>query len=60
MSDDKNDQQEADRQDAREDVDSVSPNDSSTEVESKILGLDDLTGSPTEAAKDAEESPTDM
>jgi hypothetical protein len=55
MSDEKNDEQ-----DAREDVDSVEANDSPTEVESKILGLDDLTGSPTEAAKDAKDAPTAM
>jgi hypothetical protein len=55
MSDEKNAQQ-----DAREDVDSVKADDSSTEVESKILGLDDLTGSPTQNAKDAKDAPTAM
>ena len=43
--------------DARKDVDSVDSNDTASDVESKVLGLDDLTGVPSDNAEDAQDAP---
>ena len=43
--------------DARKDVDSVESDDTASDVESKVLGLDDLTGVPSDTAADAQDAP---
>lgn len=42
-----------DHAEAKKDADSVDSNDSSSDVESKLLGLDDVTGVPSDNAEDA-------
>jgi hypothetical protein len=44
------------RDSAEQDVASIEAGDSATEVESKILGLSHISGSPDEQAKDAKDA----